>query len=58
MGTLYQAIATAEMGFRSCLGDLQAEGLVVRPIVDLYDRAGRRIIGKIKHKDFARGGEK
>jgi len=58
MGTLYQAIATAEVGFHSRLGDLQAEGLVVRPIVDLYDRAGGRIIGKIKYKDFAKGGGK
>lgn len=30
----------------------QAEGLVMRPIVDLFDRRGERIITKIKVKDF------
>ncbi len=29
-----------------------AEGLVVRPLVDLFTRRGHRIIGKIKHSDF------
>jgi len=33
-------------------GDFLAEGLVMRPKVELRDRAGNRIITKIKHKDF------
>ena len=31
-----------------------AEGLVMRPAIELLDKRGRRIITKIKHKDFAR----
>jgi len=31
-----------------------AEGLVMRPMVDLLDRRGRRILAKIKAKDFAK----
>jgi hypothetical protein len=33
--------------------DRQAEGLVGRPMVELQDKQGRRIIAKIKTKDFA-----
>ena len=33
-------------------GSFLAEGMVLRPEVELQDRAGRRIITKIKHKDF------
>jgi len=33
-------------------GDFLAEGLVMRPKVELRDRAGNRIVTKIKHKDF------
>ena len=29
-----------------------AEGLVMRPVVDLFDRKGNRIIAKVKAKDF------
>jgi len=29
-----------------------AEGIVARPFVDLHTRAGKRIITKLKHKDF------
>jgi len=31
----------------------KAEGLVMRPAVDLLDRRGRRVITKVKAKDFA-----
>lgn len=31
------------------------EGFVLRPVIELQDRMGRRIITKIKYKDFKRG---
>jgi len=51
-GTLKEAIKAAEAGFKSQWGDFTAEGLIMRPAVELRDRLGRRIITKIKHKDF------
>lgn len=36
----------------SVWGDFLAEGIVIKPKVELKNRAGRRIITKIKHKDF------
>ena len=51
-GTLPAAIEVAHKGFFSHWGDFPAEGLVVRPLVELYVRQGRRIIGKIKARDF------
>lgn len=52
VGRLYQAIEMARAGFMSDWGDFPAEGLVMRPPVDLFNRRGERIITKIKHKDF------
>jgi len=43
----------AATGFTSAWGHFNAEGLVAKPIVDLNTRAGKRIIVKIKEKDFA-----
>jgi len=51
-GTLYDAIDMVREGFKSKLGDLTAEGLVMRPIVEMYNRRGERVISKIKHRDF------
>lgn len=51
-GTLLDAIEMAREGFQSRVGTQTAEGLVMRPTVELSDRRGRRIITKIKHKDF------
>ena len=51
-GTLYQAIRTIKDGLSSTWGDFLAEGMVLRPLLELKDRAGRRIITKLKHKDF------
>lgn len=51
-GTIPQAIDFVRMGFPSSWGDFQAEGIVGKPMLDLYDRHGRRIITKIKYKDF------
>jgi hypothetical protein len=57
--TLYAAINMVRRGFDSDLHPVeapsfQAEGLVGRPPVDLFDRHGDRIILKLKHRDFAR----
>lgn len=60
-GTLDQAIEETRKGIPSWLdkngvqAGLIAEGLVLRPLVELRDRMGRRVIGKIKAKDFANG---
>ncbi len=52
-GDLSMAVCLVEDGFPSQWGDFKAEGLVLRPLVDLCDRNGNRILAKIKHKDFA-----
>ena len=51
-GTLFDAIEMVRDGFQSHVGIQIAEGLVMRPVIELIDRRGRRIITKIKHKDF------
>lgn len=53
-GTLLDAVKMTEAGFNSIYGYFQAEGLVMRPEVELLDRRGKRIITKVKFKDFAR----
>ena len=52
-GTLSDMIDMVQDGFMSVWGEFSAEGIVARPEVELKDRAGRRIITKLKHKDFA-----
>ena len=37
---------------QSAWGPFDAEGIVARPVVDLFNRKGERIITKIKTKDF------
>ena len=51
-GTLNDAVALARKGFNSTWGDFAAEGIVLRPVVELKTRAGHRIIAKIKCSDF------
>jgi hypothetical protein len=53
-GTLADAVELVRTGFPSArwTGVAVAEGLVLRPAVELVDRRGDRIITKIKHKDF------
>jgi len=51
-GTLQEAIEYTKKGFKSQWGDFIAEGLVLRPAVELKARNGERIITKIKYKDF------
>lgn len=52
-GSLRDAIEIAQHGFNSTFGDFPAEGLVMRPRIELTNRRGERVIGKIKTKDFA-----
>jgi hypothetical protein len=54
MGTLKELIDYVKWGFPSkvAYNELQAEGLVLTPKIDLLSRNGQRIITKIKTKDF------
>jgi len=51
-GTLAEAKRIAWAPFRSGFGEAWAEGLVLRPKIELCDAWGNRAIGKIKTKDF------
>jgi len=51
-GTLNDAIELTKKGFNSEFGDFIAEGIVLRPKVQLFSRKGDRIITKVKYKDF------
>jgi ATP-dependent RNA circularization protein (DNA/RNA ligase family) len=51
-GSLEDAIAMTRAGFDSTWGPFKAEGLVMRPAVELVTRRGHRLITKVKHKDF------
>lgn len=51
-GTLNEAVEYTKHGFNSKWGNFIAEGLILRPYVELFTRGGHRIITKIKHKDF------
>jgi len=52
IGTIFEAIEKTKKGFNSQWGDFIAEGMVLRPKIELLDRGGRRIITKLKIKDF------
>ena len=51
-GSLYEMVNMTKEGFSSVWGDFMAEGIVARPVIVLFGRNGKRIITKIKHKDF------
>lgn len=51
-GTIEDAIQIVQNGLRSTFGDFLAEGLVLKPAVDLFSRMGHRIVTKVKGKDF------
>lgn len=54
-GSLSAAIELVRTGFDSLIAETAgspAEGLVVKPKVELFNRKGERVISKIKHKDF------
>ncbi len=50
--TLTNWVSRVREGFKSRLSDTMAEGVVLRPQVELRDRLGDRVITKLKHKDF------
>lgn len=55
-GTLTQAVLYTKLGFNSTFStegnEFLAEGLVLRPAIELQTRLGHRIITKVKHRDF------
>ena len=51
-GTLKQLESVVEGGFDSTIGTAVSEGLILTPEVPMLDRMGRRIITKLKTKDF------
>ena len=51
-GTLYEAIEYVKSMPKSTIGTASMEGLVCKPMVDILDRRGNRIIVKVKVKDF------
>lgn len=53
-GTLHDMVKKVRDGFHSIWGNFWAEGIVARPKVELIARNGKRIITKLKHKDFTK----
>lgn len=55
IGTLTDAVDMVEAGFTSEVAQepLVAEGLVMHPRVEMFNRQGGRILTKVKHEDFA-----
>lgn len=54
-GPLLEAVEFCRAGFKSTIANnknYDAEGLVLKPKVDLFNRKGERIVSKIKFKDF------
>lgn len=52
-GTLQDAIDYVKTKPKSTIGTAMMEGLVCRPAVEIRDRMGRRVIVKVKARDFA-----
>lgn len=52
-GTISEGIDIVKNGLQSIWGSFEAEGLVLKPTVELKSRNGHRIITKLKHRDFA-----
>jgi hypothetical protein len=50
--SLVDAVELVRKGFNSKYGDFQAEGIIARPVVEMTNRYGERIITKLKHSDF------
>jgi len=50
--SLEETVRYVKRGFLSTWGNFAAEGLVLRPVVDLYSRNGARLIAKLKTRDF------
>lgn len=49
---LYQGMHIVKNGLKSTFGDFDAEGLVLRPKVQLFARTGERLIVKVKGRDY------
>jgi len=54
IGDIHEAVLNMEYDQPSTIGSAPLEGLVGKPMIELHDRAGRRIITKIKRRDIAR----
>ena len=52
-GVLQEAIDFVKQKPKSTIGTAPMEGLVCKPKAEIFDRMGRRIIVKVKVKDFA-----
>ena len=57
-GSLYDAVKFIKTHPKSKLRDAEMEGVVCRPLFELADRRGNRIIVKIKCRDFPLEGER
>jgi len=53
-GTLKELSDFTVKGIKSIWGDFEAEGIIAKPVVELLDRRGHRVITKLKCKDFAK----
>ena len=51
-GTLHDMVEMVKSGLSSSWGDFQAEGIVARPSVQMWNRRGERIIAKLKTSDY------
>jgi len=51
-GDIYEAIDLIQGELQSTFGDFLAEGVVLKPEIELFTRNGKRIVTKLKHKDF------
>lgn len=51
-GTIQDGVAFVKKGPKSTIGTAEMEGVVGRPMVEMRDRMGNRVIVKIKVKDF------
>lgn len=52
IGTLQDAVDFVKTHPKSTIGTANVEGVVGRPMVELKDRTGKRVIVKVKVKDF------
>ncbi|MBL0742039.1 RNA ligase family protein [Chryseolinea lacunae] len=56
-GPLMEAVELVTRGFKSTIAhnkDYDAEGLIMKPETELFNRQGNRIVAKIKFRDFIR----
>ena len=51
-GTLHEAVDFVKQKPKSTIGVTDMEGLVCKPVVDMLDHMGRRVIVKVKVRDF------